>query len=156
MTLIGLVWRVCRNISLRTVWYDGWLQPRICELSRKSWKKIEKKMITIINMLRIRCTEIIWNLNEFLLRNTQKWIGEHQFSPSSMYTAAHKSHTSSIGNLNTLRSLVSVLFYQTCFSKVSIKRPVPSQKNSIVLFYLFTCLLSLLNILIWILWKSLY
>ena len=140
MTLIGLVWSVCRNISLRTVWYDGPVgySREFANSAENREKKIEKKMITIINMLRICCTGIIWNSNEFLLRNTQKWIGEHQFSPSSMYTAAHKSHTSSIGNLNTLRSLLNVLFYQTSwfviFSKVSIKRPVPSQKKLIILF----------------------
>ena len=41
--------------------------------------------------------------------------------------------------MGTLRSLVSVLFYQTTwsefFQKVSIKWPGPSQKKSIVLFY---------------------
>ena len=36
---------------------------------------------------------------------------------------------------------------------LSIKRPVPSQKKSIVLFYLFTWLLSLLNVLVWIVWN---
>ena len=62
------------------------------------------------------------------------------------------------GFLNsTLRSLLSVLFYQTTWSEffqiVSIKRPGPSQKKSIVLFYLLTCLLSLLSNLVWIFGK---
>ena len=41
------------------------------------------------------------------------------------------------------------------FHKVSIKWPGPSQKKSIVLFYLLTCLLSLLNDLGWIFGKRL-
>ena len=42
------------------------------------------------------------------------------------------------------------------FLKVSIKRTCSSQKKSIVLFYLLTGLLSLLNVLVWIFGKSLY
>ena len=46
--------------------------------------------------------------------------------------------------ISTLRSILSILFYQTSwfeiFYKVSNKRPVPSQKNLIVLFYSFTYL----------------
>ena len=60
-----------------------------------------------------------------------------------------------LGKGGTLRSvfikwpvLLNVLVL--VFSKVSNKRPVQSQKNSIVLFYLCTCLLSLLNVLVWI------
>ena len=57
----------------------------------------------------------------------------------------------------TLRSLLSVLFYQTTlsefFQKVSIKRKGPSQKKSIVLFYFRAATAnfwSLLNDLVWI------
>ena len=65
--------------------------------------------------------------------------------------------------LRTLSSLLSVLFYQTTwsefFQKVSIKRPGPSQKKSIVLFYFRAATAnfwSLLNNLVWIFGKSLY
>ena len=39
------------------------------------------------------------------------------------------------------------------FLKSLFKRPVPSKKKLIVPVYLFTCLLSLSNVLVWIFWK---
>ena len=57
----------------------------------------------------------------------------------------------------TLRSLLSILFYQTAwsefFQKVSIKQPGPSQKKLILLFYFRAATAnfwSLLNNLVWI------
>ena len=59
--------------------------------------------------------------------------------------------------LSTLRSLLSVLFYymtwSEIFQKVSIKRPGPSQKKMIILFYFRATAAnfwSLLNNLVWI------
>ena len=60
----------------------------------------------------------------------------------------------------TLRSLLSILFYQTAwsefFQKVSIKQPGPSQKKLILLFYFRAATAnfwSLLNNLVWIFGK---
>ena len=65
--------------------------------------------------------------------------------------------------MGTLRSLVSVLFYQTTWSeflpKVSIKPTGPSQKKSIVLFYFSAAranFWSLLKDIVGIFGKSLY
>ena len=121
---------------------------------------IRIKIKTITTIMIMKYHPEIMAMKILIIKSIKKTYQIIKIMKSQSQETMHKMKTRMVRHFSevTLSSLLSLLFYETTwsefFQKVSIKRPGPSQKKSIVLFYFRATTAnfwSLLNNLVWIL-----